>query len=185
MRTGWTAWVMSLGVALPALAQPWFRGVGFFDGGANGVASDVSDDGLFVVGYANHNADQESYRWTLAGGLQSLGDLPGGLVRGEARGVSAHGFHVVGVSSVAAGDEGYRWQNGVLTGLGDLPGGSFRSFADGVSADGSVVVGSSNTVEGAQDTPHAFRSVRGGPLLILGDLPNGSGYTVGICPNGV
>jgi probable HAF family extracellular repeat protein len=84
----------------------------------------------------------EAFRWTSAGGLVGLGDLPGGASRSEANAVSADGSVIVGYDTSASGIEAFRWTSaGGMVGLGDLPGGIFDSEALAVSADGSIVVG--------------------------------------------
>ena len=68
---------------LPPLdaADPSFQGVGALD--PENFLSDargVSGDGSVVVGFSSvgPGQDVEAFRWTAAGGMQTLGDLPGG-----------------------------------------------------------------------------------------------------------
>ena len=86
--------------------------------------------------------DVEAFRWTAAGGMVGLGDLPGGD-QSSAAGVSADGSTVVGSSDHCRRDtrrSAGRRRRGMV-GLGDLPGGDFYSIANGVSADGSTSSG--------------------------------------------
>src|SRR5688572_14530353 len=63
-----------------------FQGIGI-PGDTSSVATDVSGDGLVVVGFARGstpNVFDEAFRWTASGGRVPLGDLPGGFVNSEA-----------------------------------------------------------------------------------------------------
>ena len=106
---------------------------------------DISADGSTIAGY-----DQtEAVRLTQNGGIERLGDLPGGKFKSIPKAISADSSTVVGVSESANGNEAFRWtQKGGMQGLGDLPGGKFDSTANDVSADGSTVVGSSEGANG-------------------------------------
>jgi probable HAF family extracellular repeat protein len=136
-------------------------GGGFYSNGA------VSTDGSVVVGQGSSDSGYEAFRWTLAGGMAGLGDLPGGAFGSLATGVSADGSVVVGIGTSASGTEAFRWTAaGGMVGLGDLPGGIFRSQAAGVSADGSVVVGASLSASGAE----AIRWTAAGGMRSLRDI---------------
>ena len=116
--------------------------------GSNGLsqATAISADGQVVVGnsitadqvshYPYHGS--QAFQWTSNGGIQSVGDLPGGDNYSVATGISADGSTVVGYSSATSGIEGFAWTE--TSGMVSL--GNFRP-AD-VSADGSVVVGSAS-----------------------------------------
>jgi probable HAF family extracellular repeat protein len=131
--------------------------------GFSGIGGYLPPDGLVVY--------TEAFRWTDAGGMVGLGDLPGGFVESCANGVSADGSVVVGWSKSGAGAEAFRWtQSGGMVGLGDLPGGEFLSIGKGVSANGSVVVGWSDTSSGTE----AFRWTPSGGMVGLGSLLGGS-----------
>ncbi len=56
----------------------------------------ISQNGNIVVGERNSAAGSEAYRWTRAGGMLGLGDLPGGSFASGAFDVSADGSVVVG-----------------------------------------------------------------------------------------
>jgi len=66
----------------------------------------VSVDGSVVVGYAQTGlGNLESYRWTLAGGMEGLGTLKDN----SAHGVSADGSVVVGRGTDQSSNQAYRW----------------------------------------------------------------------------
>jgi probable HAF family extracellular repeat protein len=126
-----------------------------------GAATDISADASVIVGGVS-----EAARWTEAGGVETLGDLPGGPISSLAWGVSADGSVIVGQGNSDAGAEAFRWtQSAGMVGLGILLGFDF-SRAQDVSADGSVVVGSvgvgTNTNAGAfiWDAVHGMRNLR-------------------------
>lgn len=136
-------------------------GLGYLPGGpttggfAFSEARGVSADGSVVVGWGSASLnlaspDRQAFRWTSAGGMVGLGDLPGGILNSIGNGVSADGSVVVGRGTSAAGTEAFRWTAGTgMIGLGDLPGGSFNSVANAVSADGNLVVGDGVTGSGS------------------------------------
>ena len=133
-------------------------------------ASAVNADGSVVVGTHGSALGYEAFRWTPSGGVQGLGDLPGGNFESWANGVNGDGSVVVGNGRPAAGYEAFRWTaSGGMQGLGNLPGGT-SSFARGVSGDGSVIVGDSGG--------EAFRWTAGGGMQGLGDLPGATVFSV-------
>lgn len=104
------------------------------------AATALSADGTTVVGTLSGGYGQ-AFRWSAAGGVVGLGDLPGGNFESTARGVSGNGEVVVGYSASQYGTQAFRWTSaGGMVGLGDLPGGSNATYARDVSADGSVVI---------------------------------------------
>jgi probable HAF family extracellular repeat protein len=130
-----------------------FQGLGYLPGGSSSGASAVSADGTVVVGSSASASGTEAFRWTAAGGMVGLGDLPGGIFSSGASAVSADGSVVVGTGNSASGNEVFRWTvDGGMVGLGYLAGGSSSGAAD-AAADGSVVVGTSGSASGNQ----AFR----------------------------
>lgn len=122
----------------------YLPGATFFDSTAYGV----NRDGSVVVGESRSVNGKEAFRWTLEGGMQALGDLPGGQVMATARAVSADGSVVVGTGQSTLFSEAFRWtSSGGMVGLGAVPsndGAAVSSEAWGVSADGRVVVGRSS-----------------------------------------
>lgn len=97
--------VIIWGMALLLAAQPPASGqkltwLGTL-GGSQSVATDVSNDGLVVVGYSRVPASDSlpilrAFRWTPTGGMQDLGTLGG--PSSEAAGVSADGSVIAGSS---------------------------------------------------------------------------------------
>jgi probable HAF family extracellular repeat protein len=146
-----------LAAASPVAAEPTFSGLG--DPEDSFVAGGVSADGSVVVGQASMSLIppnpspqlDRAFRWTEAGGIQNLGELPGGGAHSNAYGVSSDGEVVVGRSLSASGGEAFRWTAATgIVGLGDLPGGSFQSSAYGVSDDGTIAVGQGRSATGTE-----------------------------------
>jgi probable HAF family extracellular repeat protein len=137
-------------------------------------ANGVSGDGSVVVGRSTSDVAEvaEVFRWTTAGGLEGLGDLPDDGYYSEADGVSADGSTIVGFGSSRLGTQAFRWTAAEgMVGLGDLPGDTFfYSHARAVSANGSVVVGASQGANGYE----AFRWTLRDGMVGLGDIPGGS-----------
>jgi probable HAF family extracellular repeat protein len=168
MRTTLLAWVTVLCAGV-AVAQgpptPSFQSLGPY------AAHAVSADGLVVVGVR----PRQAFRWTRDGGMESLGDLPGGSLNSNAVGVSSDGSVVVGIGHSDSPDknsynheQAFRWTRaGGMQDLGDLPNGRPRSKAHDVSADGAVVVGD------AGGGSHAFRWTEQAGMQELGPLPGG------------
>lgn len=139
-------------------------------GNAFSDACGVSTDGLGVVGTSYSSA----FRWTVAGGLLSLGALPGGWWS-QARGVSGDGSVVVGLGNAAVDQSGQTWQRAfrwtASTGMQSL--GSLTlsngSEACATNHNGSVVVGMSSS--------EAFRWTNASGMTGLGLLPGASSST--------
>ncbi len=136
----------------------------------------LSADGSTVVGIAHVPQPNysEAFRWTRAGGMEFLGEVPGGEHRPNALGVNADGSVVVGYDS--AGPTGYNWQawrwtaNTGMVGMGYIGGSDptydFSNCYD-VSADGTVIVGHTESPQGRQ----AFRWREQTGMVGIGDLP--------------
>lgn len=115
-------------------------------GGSSASANGVNVDGTIVVGSTGGNA----FRWTPAGGMQTLG-IPTGGGFPIARSVSADGSIIVGDYMLASNGASRAFLWTASTGIVDL--GAYASSvgvyltgrtlqsATGVSADGSAVVG--------------------------------------------
>ena len=122
-----------------------FRGLGQLPNGSWSTAADVSSDGTVVVGWSMVGADKQAYRWTAAGGMVGLGDLPGGDASSQAWAVSADGAVVVGVGdgdvTTPFGSQAFVWTH--ATGIQAIPGATptGASSALGISDDGSTIVG--------------------------------------------
>ncbi len=139
--------------------QGGFEPLGFLPGGDGySLAFDVSTDGNVVVGESDSQdavcfACPEAFRWTPGGGMQALGDLPGGEFRSSARATNPDGTVIVGQSLSGDGGEAFRWTDSTgMVGIGDLDGGAFESRANGVSADGSMIVGQGSGENGVTAT---------------------------------
>jgi probable HAF family extracellular repeat protein len=148
-----------------------------------GNASDVSADGMVIVGYGNSASGTEAFHWTQANGMIGLGDLSGGGFSSIASSVSADGSAIVGYGSSATGTEAFRWtQGGGMVGLGILPG-FVSSRADDVSADGSVVIGwghsASDTAAFLWDATHGIRNLRDVLVNDFGLGTNLDGWNLG------
>jgi len=137
------------------------------------MARAVSADGSTVVGTANLSNGLEAFRWTLADGMRTLGDLPSGLFGNDAFDVSRDGSIVVGVNRFVSGNEGYYWsvEEGYLPITGTEITGSVGVSA--VSGDGSVVVGS------AQISGHrqAYQWTAANGVVPLGLFSDAPGFT--------
>gem|GEM_PF-355911 len=133
----------------------------------------TTGDGSAVVGHSSvTNDDSVAFKWTQAGGLLALGDLPGGDVFSQAKGVSDDGSVVVGYSASDLGSEPFRWTLGTgLQPLGTLPGGTNSGIAWDISADGAVIVGQARN---SDNITEAFRWTQATGMVGLGDLPGGA-----------
>ena len=159
-------------------------GLGDLPGGdVFSAANGVSANGSVVVGVSSGinglddfggRSGREAFRWTSSGGLEGLGDLPGGDFLSDAADVSADGSVIVGTGYSANGQEAFRWtsSNG-MQGLGGPPGEDRFREAFGVSDDGAVVVGNRKFDFGNLDT-EAFRLTSSGDRQGLGFLPDGT-----------
>lgn len=171
-----------------------FSGLGFFAGGTESYARDVSHDGSVVVGYGfippgpGVGTGFRAFRWT-GGVMTDLGTLAAGT--GSAgRGVSADGSVTVGFASYSGYTSAVLWTDAGIQELGTLPYYSY-SRGYGISDNGSVVVGENGS------NYYYFRAFRrdGTGMHDLGALPgyvssrangvsgNGS-VVVGFCNKG-
>jgi probable HAF family extracellular repeat protein len=118
--------------------------LGTLAGMESSVANAVSADGTAVVGHSLSfvpSFTSRAVRWTLTGGPQNIGMLPGDI-RARAFATSADGLVVVGSSTTPEGkDRAYRWASaGGMQDLG-LPPGRTESVALGVDGLGTTIVG--------------------------------------------
>jgi probable HAF family extracellular repeat protein len=177
----------AIGITLkPAHAAPsTFQGLGALPGGHPffSEATGVSADGTVVVGRSTSTKSApswtEAFRWTSAGGMVSLGDLPGSDFNSRSMAVSADGNVVVGLSNSSKGmwdNEAFRWTRASgMVGLGFLPSSNPRSsIAWSTSGHGAVIVGD-NSRMGAVE---AFRWTGTGGMVGLGDFPGGDCLSV-------
>src|SRR5690606_20429255 len=88
-------------IGLGFLSNPFFP---------ESVASSISADGSVIVGYSFGFRDMQAVRWTEHGGIESLGELPGGALLSEATAVSADGSIIVGYAWDLGGmSHAFRW----------------------------------------------------------------------------
>lgn len=103
------------------------------------TATGVSNNG-WVVGNAGA---KKAYIWSQAGGIQLIGDLPGGAVSSTAKSVNTAG-QVVGESATGTGNHAFIWTAGTgMQDIGVLPG-STSSYATGINELGHVAITSNN-----------------------------------------
>ena len=124
------------------------RGIGFLPGYVTSQAIGISGDGNVVVGNSSNSSGHgPAVRWTQAGGMIGLGDLPNGTNDSTAAGASFDGSVIAGSCLINGTTlEAFRWtQAAGMVGLGDLPGGQFYSVATAISDDGTLIGGYSTT----------------------------------------
>jgi probable HAF family extracellular repeat protein len=169
--------LLSLLLAAPAAPAIELIGLGHLPGAdaenPYSSAFAISSDGTTVVGESDSTNGLQAFRWTRAGGMQGLGDLPGGAFDSVANGVSPDGSVIVG-GSERTGDlfVGFRWT--AATGMEALPGSTGRpSVANGVAADGRFIVGVRQDTNGIAHASNWLRGEMGGYTLgVFPDLPN-------------
>jgi len=158
-----TVFLLTLAVALPALAGVDFRALGLLPGGYGGEPTAISGDGSVVAGWVRMGSGERVFRWTVGAGLEDIGP-------GQAWGLSADG-------SVMVGGGWKRTTGGPVASLGTLPGMNMTQ-ARAVSADSSVVVGHSSHVTYDIEGPvisavEAFSWTERDGMVGLGYLPGG------------
>jgi len=145
--------------------------IGFPSGGQPyAQTTAISSNGLTMAGtYINFLGTQD-FRWTTAGGFQTIPHLSGAN-NGFATGLSADGSIVVGWSfggSLPFYGRATKWNGaGTPTNLGLLPG-RLWSEATAISANGNVVVGFCGDNLANSNNTEPFRYVGGGPMQSLG-----------------
>lgn len=151
--------------------------IGHLPGGSVSEANAISADGRVVVGRAVSPGfpDGQAFRWTQAGGMVGLGDLPGAGTHSSAHAVSADGLVVVGYGlfpNTLNGAEAFRWTaaSGMVRLTEILPPQTINTDAYAVSANGEFVAGLIDTPSGRE----AFRWSAATGLVGLGDLEGGS-----------
>ena len=159
-------------------------GLGTVPGSSGSSASGTSADGSVVVGMTTGRV-QQAFRWTEAGGMVTLGVLPGSIImQSDARATSGDGTIVVGssYSNNGLGLEAYWWSEATgMVGLGDLAGGDFASSAIAISADGNWLVGAGTTASGLE----AIRWSEATGMLGLGAISGtGQSYALDVSADG-
>jgi uncharacterized repeat protein (TIGR02543 family) len=124
------------------------QNLGALPGNTSSSARDISADGSVIVGYSQLSTTSTPVRWTLSGGIQSLGRLDTSHNQAHASAVSADGSIIVG-SSGSSGFNAFLWTEteGIkdlkthLESLGlDLT--MWRlTDAIGISDDGDTIIG--------------------------------------------
>jgi len=131
----------------------------------------MSGDGNTIVGNSFSGIGYRAFRWRTIGGIESLGQLPGGF-NSSALGVSADGSVAAGVSDSPIGNRAFRWTSGGgMQNLG-IVSGSGASYGWAINADGSVIVGKSDSLGATV----AMRWTAATGMQSLGLLP-GSPYS--------
>ncbi len=135
--------VIVLAAAGPCMAQATFQGVGDLPGGVfTSEALGVSPDGSRVVGYSITGANTSAAFVFTGGVLSSIGDPPGGTMRGVANAAAENGV-IVGEGDAGRGTEAFKYNDGRWRMLGGtVQGGFVGSSAAAVSLDGRITVGS-------------------------------------------
>jgi probable HAF family extracellular repeat protein len=153
--------------------DPSYSSISTFIFGANRDGTAAAGMAVIIPPYA----DVEAFRWTASGGIQIIGDLPGGTTNAVARAISDDGSVLVGYGSSAASIascgiclEAFKWTAATgLVALGDVPGGNLDSRASGISGDGRIIVGAGTSATGVvavywdQSGPHSMGYLPQGP----------------------
>ncbi len=120
--------------------------LGTLPGDSESDADGVSADGLVVVGSSRrilNNVDysytDRAFRWTIAGGMQSLGTVAGES-HSSASAANTDGSVIVGKGVYNGVERAFRWTQ--ADGIKLLEGFGGHTWANDVSADGYVAVGS-------------------------------------------
>ncbi|MDT8387218.1 MAG: hypothetical protein RQ736_06865 [Thiogranum sp.] len=173
--------VFAIGVCIGVLTSAGavqgaqFTRLGDLDGGAvSSSANAVSADGKVTVGASDSGLSTgsgqyqltEPFRWTLPGGMKSLGSINGTAFTGYASGVSTDGSVIVGsdLSRIEEGDgifDAFRWTaaDGKQL-LGPIPTLEQHTlqYVHDVSADGQIIVGRAEDPFGSfLESAKAFR----------------------------
>lgn len=160
-------------------AESGMTGLGDLAGGGfRSIAYGVSADGSVVVGQsqneetpANVVADSEAFRWTVSGGMQSLGNLPENFSGSRANAISDDGSIIVGIANADNDHDGeaFHWTATTgMVGMGDLRSfGATISTAWGISGDGTVIAGETAVDVGRQ----AFSRAGTSAMVALGSFP--------------
>lgn len=142
------------------------QSLGTLPGAGNGgrelysFATAVSGDGSTIVGSGYSANGIEAFRWTSAGGLVGLGDLPGGPFSSSANDVSGNGSIIVGEGMAGNDTLAVRWDpvHGIqriqdlliANGLASSLVGWQLTGATSISDDGQTIAGWGNGPGGIQ-----------------------------------
>lgn len=166
---------VSLALSSVSLSAATFTGIGLPSGEVtSSYATDISTDGLVIVGSSHSNSGSEAFRTGNESEMNFLGFIDASYNRGIGSAVSSDGSVIVGNNSSDFDHQAFRWTSSGMVGLGKLPG-DLYSYASDVSGDGNVVVGSSYTDSTSPEYRNqAYRWTTDG-MLGLGYLPGGEG----------
>lgn len=137
----------------------------------------LSDDGTVAAG-GRHATPASGFTWSVAGGLNNFGAMPGMPNQSWARGISGNGQVVVGAaaSTLDVDERAYRYTGGSSLEILGVQAGYTRSYAQDASFNGDVVVGRSE-IGGFGDAGQAFRWTSTTGLVGLGYLQPGQSYS--------
>ena len=137
----------------------------------------ASDGGAAVAGWSGSTA-RDAFRWTPAGGMVSLGGLPGIPLSqryDQPTDITPSGAVIVGGAGTQSttSTRAFRWTAATgMVSLGLLAGSNQpATTASGVSDDGNVIVG---TAHGSADPNQPFRWTPAAGVHALAGLPAGS-----------
>lgn len=120
-----------------------FIGLGHLPGGTYSTATDVSGNGLVVVG-GDNTPPGNAFRWTEIGGLEVLPTYSNATSQGV-HGVSGDGSIMIGGALISGvGAKALRWSGGTVSALPSPPVDppiTEGSLAMGISYDGTIIVG--------------------------------------------
>jgi len=170
----------------PIEAARWVNGsrtnIGSLGAGYQNVAHVISNNGHYIAGLSNDGTTVRVFRWSQAGGMDSIGTVPYLSEGPTIRGISGNGRVVVGTDGIPShpfiwmeGDSMRNLQDFLANELGVDLGGWTLTAGMGLSDDGSVVVGygknDSGYTEGwvANLTYLKIREPEAGELWIAGE----------------
>lgn len=147
---------LAIATGLSASAQVTITNLGVLTGGWTSDAGSISRDGSTVVGRSSTSNGDRAFRWTSAGGMQSLGLIAqGSNASSYAEKTNADGSVVIGSCALPhnnyASWRGFRWT--ASQGMTELQpytsqGNNFYSSARAVSGDGLVTFGQTSNSNG-------------------------------------
>jgi probable HAF family extracellular repeat protein len=150
----------------------WFEPMGFlheFPTEIESASLGLSPDGQVAVGRDLSHVGFEATRWTRAGGLVGMGDLPGSPTLNSLAEAASNNGVIVGTGAFdTALQQAFRWtESEGMVGLGVLPG-MARSQGRAVSYDGSIVVGDSGPASSYDSGSVPFRWSAATGMISLG-----------------
>jgi probable HAF family extracellular repeat protein len=128
--------------------------LGQLPGGSNSYAFDASSNASVIVGWGESSTGNHAFRWTAAGGMQSMAAMIGNAPS-IATAISYDGLVVAGQT----GADAFRWSQ--AGGLQTIP----SARADAITGDGTTLVGTNNAGQ-------AFLW-KSNTVQLLGFLPGG------------